>query len=377
MQCKRRNLLKNASAALAGASLIDSIRSRVVADQSIKVGIITEPPGMHLTSYLKTLSTCQEVEQVAIADETGQTFEMVKQGLGARSTNLLTFLDYRKMVQVVRPKLVLISLEAHRTPYSIEVALEGNCHVLAEKPACARLTDFERVVRIADSKNLHLMLALATRLSPPSIKARELVQAGFLGKPYGTSMHWVADQRRLTRPLFHQSWLASKARAGGGKLIFHGIHYLDLIQFITGDRITQVCGFSRNVGGQPIETEDAAVVALQFKGGMVGTLNAGYYLDRGYDNLVVLWGSEGWLRFDQPNGTPLEWYSTHRDAPKGIQSFTYSNEPKNYDLMFRNAVNVSRGIERPFVTAADCLHVLKVIFSAYRAAETGSAQTVG
>ena len=45
---------------------------------------------------------------------------------------------------------------------------------------------------------------------------------------------------------------------------------------------------SANVGGQPIDTEDSAVVALRFDNGMLGTLTSGYYLDRGYHSLLKI-----------------------------------------------------------------------------------------
>ena len=163
---------------------------------------------------------------------------------------------------------------------------------------------------------------------------------------------------------------------GGGHLIWLGIHWLDLAQLISGDRVREVCGFSRNVGGQPIEVEDAAVLALQFDKGMVGTMQSAYYLDRGYHSDITLWGSSGWLRFDLVAGTPLEWYSNHPDAPRGIQSVSYTLESREYFPMVQASVNCARGIEEPWITGSEGLHLLKVIFGLYRAAETGKTQTV-
>jgi len=60
------------------------------------------------------------------------------------------------------------------------------------------------------------------------------------------------------------SWLSFEDRAGGGKLLFHGTHYLDVIQYLVGDSIREVTGFCQNVGGQPIEVEDAAIVNFRF-----------------------------------------------------------------------------------------------------------------
>ena len=197
-----------------------------------------------------------------------------------------------------------------------------------------------------------------------------------LGKPYSTTMDWIADQTRLKNPKYHQSWLSFKDRAGGGKLIYHGIHYLDLIQYLIDDPIQQVSAFCENVGGQPIEVEDAAVLSFRFRNGMVGTLNAGYYLDRDYQNQVRIWGATGWFYLDLPSGKPMEWYSTHPKAPSGVQTFDHSGDPSLYGVLLQEIVDASRGLSPPPITGPEVLQVLKVIFAAYKAAETGTTQTI-
>lgn len=372
---RRRQFLKRSTTALVGVSLANS--SRLFSEtKEIKVGVITESTGTHMNAYFKSLGVCSGIRQVAIAGTSGQRFDKAKDLLGVRGRDARIFFDYREMLKSTRPEMVLVSVEAHHAHTRIQAALETGCHVLTEKPPCTRVEDFAELCQMASSKQLHLMVALATRLNPLAIKARELVQAGTIGKLYGTTMTWIADQTRLKNPAYQQSWLASKEKAGGGKLIFHGIHYLDLIEHIADDRIQEVCGFVRNVGGQPIAVEDAAVVALQFKSGMVGTLNTGYYLDKGYSNLISIWGSQGWLRFDLPSKTPLTWYSTLSRAPKEIQSYSIGGESDVYGLMMQNAINASRGTEKPFMTPAESLQVMKVVFGAYRSAETGITQRV-
>ena len=343
-------------------------------ERQIRVGAITEPGGQHLSYFMRSLGTCRGVEAVALADRSGEYFEKGRELLGPRSRSYRTFADYREMLAVVKPDLVVLALEPVNTPPIIDTALRAGCHVLAEKPPCARLEDFEPLAALARDRKRHLMVALANRMLPPAVKARELVDSGYLGKLYGASLHLVADQTRLKNPAYRQSWPASRKRAGGGKLIYHGIHYLDLIQYVANDRVRRVSGFTGNVGGQPIEVEDAAVLALEFRSGMVGTFNAGYYLDRGYSTLVALWGSQGWLRFDLAAATPLEWYSTRPGAPHGVQTFPYSQQPDAYELLLKAALDASRGLAEAPITGQECLAVLQVIFAAYRAAETGVTQ---
>ena len=292
-QIKRRDFLKDASALTIGGTLLHPSRISGT-ERSIRVGVIAKPnrpPSPDLPENPGGV----RVQQVALADPTGETFERARSLLGRHAATLQTFRDYREMLKAFRPRMALITLEPHEAPAAVEAALTQACHVFVEKPPCVQLADFERVARMAKSKNLHLMVALTTTLCAPSQKARELVQAGLLGKLYGAEMHWIADQTRLKNPKHHSSWKAFRAKAGGGELsIYHGIHYLDLIEFIARGQDHENHGLlPANVGGQPIEVEDSAVVALGFQSGMVGTLNTGFYLDRGYNNLVPAVGITG------------------------------------------------------------------------------------
>ncbi|MEW5974582.1 MAG: Gfo/Idh/MocA family oxidoreductase [Acidobacteriota bacterium] len=348
--------------------------------EAVRVAFVTEPGAAHLDIYLSCLAQAAGVEEVVIVDRTAETFARAKMLFAKSSIRLQTWRDGVEMLKTVHPALAVVSLEAWHAPATIETMLDWNCHVLAEKPACIRPEDFARLAQIADSKHRFLMLALANRLSPPVRKARELIQSGRLGKLYGLNMHYVADQTRLTRPDYQQSWFASRAKAGGGHLIWLGIHYLDLAQYVTGQKIARVCGFSRNVGGQPLDVEDAAAVAMSFDDGMLGTLQSGYFLDRGKKSLVTVWGAQGWLQFDGVSGTALEWYSSAPGTKPKVESFAHEapDAPGSnlYASLVGSAVDAVRGRVAPFMKNEEGLHVLKAIFALYRAAETGSTQAV-
>jgi predicted dehydrogenase len=333
-----------------------------------------EPGGTHLGLFLEGLAKCPEVSGVAIADPSGQAFELGRKLLGPHAPGMRTFRSHEEMLRAAGPALAIVTVEPHRNPPLVRAALEAGAHVLSEKPPSVRLADFEDLAKLSESRQSHLMLAMATRGNTAARKARELVARGWMGKLYGVTMNWIGDQTRLRNPAYRTSWPAIKSRAGGGKLAFHGVHYLDLIHYISGDRIARVNGFCRNVGGQPIEVEDAAVVALQFRRGMVGTLNAGYYLDRGFANLIYVWGESGWFRFE-PFG-PLEWYSTHPDAPRGVQHTPNPGADGDYDTMMRDVVRTAAGVGAPFMTTEESLSLVRVIFAAYRANESGESQTV-
>ena len=348
----------------------------------IRVGIITERDGPHLGIYLNSAAACKGISQVAVADKSGRELERARRALGKAYPKVPTYRDPAKMIGEFKPQFVMVALPAHLSPAAIELALKGDSHVLSEKPGCVRAEQFEALVKLARSKQRLLMLSLPSRVGAQSLRARQIIQQGFLGKLYSLSVLTVKDQARLTRRDYQKSWFAFKDKAGGGHLIWLGIHNMDQIHFLTGDRVVKVTAFCRNVGGQSVEIEDAEALALQFKSGMVGTFHGGYYLQGGAMQLgLTIWGSKGWLRISAhrgPEGSAqsFQWYSTHPKAPKGVQTENPTSKISGYQAFVQAAVDGARGAGPAPLTADDSLQVLKVIFAAYRASETGTAQEV-
>lgn len=340
----------------------------------IKVGVLTGANGAHLSAYFPALAEAAEAESVVVCDPSGKSEEMAKKALGNKLKK--TYLDYPTLLKEEQPAMVLVSLEAVASPPVIEAALDANCHVLAEKPSCIRAEDFAPLVRKAQAKHRHLMLALANRISPPMVAARKLLQEGAIGKLYGIELHIIADQTRLTSPSYPKSWFAQKSKAGGGHLIWLGIHWLDLAMYLTGAKINEVAGFAGNVGGQPIEVEDSAAMALKFDNGTFGTITSGYYLDKGYHSHIKIWGSQGWIHLEPREKMPLSWYSTREGKDAKIHSYDGPLEPTGYTPFVIDCVRASAGLQDPPVIADDSLRVLETVFACYKAAETGQTQKV-
>jgi predicted dehydrogenase len=290
--------------------------------KTIQVAVITNAEGAHLDAYFPSLAKTEEAAGVVLADASGKMVARARTALGKKLVGV--YKDVGEMLKKVRPAMALVSLPGDVAPAAIDQALEADCHVFAEKPACVRAVDFEKLVRKAEQKHRHLMLALANRLHPGVQEARRLVHKGALGRLYAAEIHFIADQTRLTRPDYRAAWYCQKKRAGGGHLIWLGIHWLDLALFITGLRVQQVTGFAGVVGGQPIDIEDSAAVSLAFTSRNVfGTMISGYYLDHGYHSHVKIWGEHGWLKLAAVEDAPLEWYSTRDNRKPQVETFKY------------------------------------------------------
>ena len=335
----------------------------------IKVGLMTHAGGAHVGAYLTALAATEECESVVLADPDGRYKADAQQALGDKLKGFYT--SFREMLTAEKPELALVTLEARLAPPVIDLALDANCHVFAEKPACVETRDFEPLLEKADSKHRHLMLALANRTNPEILAARELVSSGRIGRIFGVDMHLIADQTRLTKTAYPDQWFADKERAGGGHLIWLGIHWLDLAMHITGSNISTVAGFTTNIGRQPVNIEDSATAALQFDNGALGTMTSGYYLDKGYHTHLRVWGSKGWLKVDTIGPTALEWYSTEGENAGMVQQFEGEREPRGYTPFVREAIRAAAGLTEPPISNLHSLRALETVHAIYEAAERG------
>jgi predicted dehydrogenase len=346
------------------------VSSALAEERRIGVALLTHAEAPHLAQYLEALANTREVSTVYLSDPDGQVEPAARKALGAKLAG--SFRLPAELFASHKPRMALVTMEALLAPPAITAALAAGCHVLAEKPACTRLADFEALVRKAEKARRSLVVALANRVDPVILETRRIVQSGEIGKPYAMDLQIVADQTRLTRPEYHKTWIAQKSRAGGGHLIWLGVHWLDLAMYVSGLRIREVTAMTANVGGQPIDTEDAAVVALRFDNGALGTLTSGYYLDRGYHSLLKIWGSAGWIALQKhTHKPPLEWQSQGK-----LHRYEGPTEPSGYTPFVRAIARASGGLGAWPLDTQDSLYVLKTVFAAYRSAESGKREAV-
>jgi UDP-N-acetyl-2-amino-2-deoxyglucuronate dehydrogenase len=171
-----------------------------------------------------------------LAEAFGRRFNVA----AARSVDELLQNPAIDAVTIAAPHAVLPELGIH-------AALAGK-HVIVEKPGGARSRDAEQFVAACQRAGVKSSVWLERRYQPFAIKARELVQAGTLGKVflvlvstllYKAPSYWTYGFRNDGPP---GSWRTSKQDSGGGVLLMNTIHQLDLAAFITGLQITEVFG---------------------------------------------------------------------------------------------------------------------------------------
>ena len=252
----------------------------------VKVGVIGI--GFIGAAHVEALRRLPGMEVAAIAHSSDQKARVKAEELGIEQA----FGDYRKLLEIEEIDAVHVCTPNHLHYPQTRDALAAGKHVLCEKPLAVTVKEARDLVEQADSSGLVTAVHFNIRFYPLLSHIRAMIAAGELGEIYAVHGSYLQDW------LFFDTdynWRLEPEYSGESRAIADiGSHWMDLIEFITGERIGEVCADfatvhkTRKKPLKPLETfagkllkpedykeiqigtEDYATVMLRFKGGSRG-----------------------------------------------------------------------------------------------------------
>ena len=185
-------------------------------------------------------------------------------------------------------------------------ALQAGKHVYCDKPLTRTLAEAERVATAASAASGIHGMTFNCRCAPATLRAKELVEEGFLGEIYqfrGEYLH--AGYIDPKRP---RTWRLDFSRSGGGAIMDLGVHMLDTVRWLCGD-VDSVRTALKTVTHErphpntglpaPVDVDDIALVQLRLKSGAIGTVEATRMATGVQDEFRwEIHGSKGMLAFN-------------------------------------------------------------------------------
>lgn len=181
-------------------------------------------------------------------------------------------------------------------------ALDAGKHVLCEKPMAITLADCEAMLAAAKKNGKRLCIGQNQRIAPAHVRAKRILESGELGRVIsfqstfghkGPEM-WGIDKSADT-------WFFKKDIAAFGSMADLGIHKIDLMRYLIGDRVTSAYARLMTLDkkfpdGRPIEVDDNSVVILTFARGTMGTVTTSWTHYGEECNASVLYCEKGIMR---------------------------------------------------------------------------------
>ncbi len=159
------------------------------------------------------------------------------------------------------------------TPTSSHADLVGRAAargtaVYCEKPLAPTLAQADALASLATERAIAVQVGLVLRHSPVLAAFDHAIHSGDLGRPMAAVLR--DDQYFPVGGMYGSTWRAEHAVAGGGTLIEHSIHDVDLLAWLLGP-IVDVAARSRNFSRHP-GIEDVLVATLGHDGGATSAL---------------------------------------------------------------------------------------------------------
>lgn len=175
-------------------------------------------------------------------------------------------------------------------------ALKAGKHTLCEKPMATSAKEAADMIEAAQKAGKFLMIGHNQRLAPLHVKAKQLLQAGTIGKVVSFRTSFAHPGPESWSIEGATGWFFDKKQAFVGTMGDLGVHKADLIRWLLGEEVTEVAAFVEHLEKPMGDVDDNAVCLFKMQSGAIGTLTASWTHYPGEDNATIVYGSEGQIR---------------------------------------------------------------------------------
>jgi predicted dehydrogenase len=248
----------------------------------------------HIWDLVARATAHPDIEVVAMCEEDAAMREKLA---GDKRVNL-THTDYRDMLAKVPCDAVVVGDWFVKRGRIVIDCLKAGRHVLADKPMCTSLAEYDEIVKLATSRKLTVGLMLDMRDSGVFIKVRELVRAGEIGEIRAVALGGQ-------HPLFTGKRAGWYHEAGkhGGTISDIAVHGFDIIPWVTGLEIRRVNAARVWAAGVPAGSHfaNAGQCMLELANGAGVICDVSYFSPDSHAYTLplywrlTLWGSRGVL----------------------------------------------------------------------------------
>lgn len=246
-------------------------------------------------------------------------------------------------------------------------------HLIVEKPMALSLDDADAMIHACDANSIKLFVIKQNRFNLPVLKLREAIDMGRFGElVMGTvRVRWCRPQHYYDQDSWRGTWASD-----GGVLTNQASHHVDLLEWMMGD-VESVFAKSRTALVD-IETEDTAVVTLQFRSGALGVIEATTATrPKDLEGSISILGEKGTVVIGGFAVNQMETWSfvDQLDSDKDIME-KYSVNPPNvygfgHQVYYENVVDCLKHNKHQLVDGLTGRKSLEVIMAIYESIETG------
>jgi UDP-N-acetyl-2-amino-2-deoxyglucuronate dehydrogenase len=269
----------------------------------VGTGIIAWAHGLGLQAMIRAGVIDAEIS--AVFDVRERRAQRFAEGVGSRAAASVD-----EVVERADAVWICTPTDAH--PALVDAVITASRAVFCEKPLATDLAQAEAMAAAVAASGVPAQVGLVLRSSPVFRALRDIVASGEIGTPMAAVFR--DDQYFPIQGLYASTWRSDVTVAGGGCLIEHSIHDLDILRFCLGE-VTSITGRINNLAGHE-GVEDVATASIHFASGATANLVSVWHgiLSRGSTRRVEVFCQQGLAWFDNDFIGPL-----HVETSTGIE----------------------------------------------------------
>ena len=265
------------------------------------------------------------------------------------------YTDYKEMLEEEKPELVAIATESGKHAAIALDCLEAGANLIIEKPIALSLEDADKIIEKAKEKGLVVCANHQNRFNKSIQKIRQALDEGKFGRMlYGTAhIRWNRGPDYYTQAPWRGTWAQD-----GGALMNQCIHNIDLLRWMMGDEIEEVCAYTDNLNHDYIEAEDLGMAIVKFKNGSYGIVEGTTDIyPKNLEETLYLFGQKGtvkaggksvniieeWIFEDNPED-PEDVKKNNSEMPQNVYGFGHTP-------LYKDVINAIQTHTKPLVDA--------------------------
>lgn len=190
----------------------------------------------------------------------------------------------------------IVCLPNNEGPSAIAALAAAGKHVLAEKPGGASAADFQTAAAAVTNAGVAFQSGYMWRYDPLANRLRHMAADGRFGKLISVEMLYVTSNVARRGP---EHYLFDRSVSGGGFFNWLACHWLDLLLYISGQRVVGVTARVAAFGATPTDVEDGGSAIFDLDGGGIATFTGGYWLPRwAGESRWCIRGRDRWVHWD-------------------------------------------------------------------------------
>ncbi|MCP4141451.1 MAG: Gfo/Idh/MocA family oxidoreductase [Chloroflexi bacterium] len=318
----------------------------------MKIGILSFAHH-HGEAYISNLRNMDGVELLGVADDDTTRGERLAHQHEARY-----FPSYEALLEA-KPDGVIICTENNKHLPLAEMAASQGINILCEKPIATKLADAKSIVDTCDKAGVLLMTAFPMRFSAPLLEIKKRLDNGDFGDVYcfnGT------NQGEL--PTVYRDWFADPELAGGGAIMDHTVHLVDIMRWFLEAEVETVYARSNHIfHADEVDVETGALEMLTFDNGVFASIDASW-------SRPPYWPTWGGLTFEMVTQRGVVVMDAFR---QNINIYSHDVKRANWaywgsdinHAMVKEFVDAIRENRPPKVTGIDGLRAVEATLAAY------------